>query len=78
MCVNCIWISPYTLTLECAMVSAKDLEGIQNSSIVRGDDSRGHREPQKMAKGCVRILKTGIDAAHPHELGRPAGLAMTG
>lgn len=78
MCVNCTWIPPYISTLECALVSVKDLGGILNRRILRGDDSRGHTKPQKMTKGCVGILKMGIDPEHPQVQGRPVGPAIIG
>lgn len=55
---------------------SETLGGILNSRNLRTDDSRGHIKPQKKAKGCVSVLKTGIDPGHPQEEGRPAGPAI--
>lgn len=75
VCVNHTWIPPYTLTLECTL---KDQGGILDNRILRDDVSKGHTKPQKMAKGCVEILKTGLDPEHPQEQSRPVGSAMIG
>lgn len=54
------------------------LGGILNNRIPRSDDSKGHIKPQKKAKGCVGVLKTGIDSGHPQGQGRLAGPAIIG
>lgn len=54
----------YTLTLECTLVSVKDLGGIPNGRILRGDQ-RVHAKPLQKAKGgvwgsCRQALTLGI------------------
>lgn len=47
MCVNCNLIPTYTLTSECTLVSVKDLGGILNRRILRGDERGAHTKPQR-------------------------------
>ena len=55
----------YTLTLECTLVSVKDLGGILKRRILRGDERGFHTKPLKKAKGHVGILQTSFDPRHP-------------
>lgn len=55
----------YTLTLECTLVSVKDLGGVLKRRILRGDERGSPTKPLKKAKGRVGILQTGFDPGHP-------------